>query len=275
MTDSITSTTNREPSAFDAALADYMKTRAVLNELPAHIGGDEERRLMDAQGVAEDRLFRQPPKSIADIRALAEIAWQDPASLPTSDMIATVLKGLRSLDGNAPSRTFDAKWWLYSFERFGGGYVVRGDEVLIVTPIPQSEALIGLLWELETRGGREQVKAAIREREAAKANPKGWRELRERVEAEDARLRANDQTSQVAAFGTPECEAAEARTAQIVESYDAAVDAIMRFPAPNPEALRYKLAILATERFTIGHDDNAADFARQVKADADALLAGA
>ncbi|MBY8335892.1 hypothetical protein KYN89_02405 [Alteriqipengyuania sp. NZ-12B] len=116
---------------------------------------------------AERKLFATKPRTVTDVRALAEIAFRDPDSIPGADLIGSVLNGLRDLDDNAPSPTFDPEQWLVLYERCGGGWVrPAGRELTLCAPVPASDGIQASLWELETRGGREQVLRLIEEREA-------------------------------------------------------------------------------------------------------------
>lgn len=102
-----------------------------------------------------------------------------------------------------------------------------------------------------------------------------WNTVRATYDAEDRRMQQNEATPYRGTIDDPECAIAEAKTAEIVGAYDKAADALLRFPAPNKEALRFKLAVLATSHFATMQHNDAADYAKQVRADADALLAGA
>lgn len=159
----ITTTTAPTQSRFDAALAEYLRERDRLEAMPVETTSrEDEGRAMEAMAAAEDRLFRHAPQTVSDVRALAEITWRDPDSIPDASMIGAVINGLRQLDGNAPSRTFAPESWLRNYERLGGGWTNVEGEVSLLAPVPSHDGLQAMLWELDTRGGREQVKVAIR-----------------------------------------------------------------------------------------------------------------
>lgn len=100
-----------------------------------------------------------------------------------------------------------------------------------------------------------------------------WSKLVAAYETAKAHYDANNAAPCDAAFGTPECEAAETLTNKIVNAFDAAADKLLRHPAPDQHALAYKLALLATEPFAGMHRHESAAYAVQIAADSRALLA--
>lgn len=276
---SITPRAAAAQTAFGEALADFLSARDALDALPVETtSSEDELRAMDAMGAAERRLFDKTPQTVADIRALAEIAWSDIDAPPTADMIGKVLSGLRVIDGQ-PSRVFNAAKWVADFRRFGGGWVVTDTGVQLLQPVPAGDQLDNLMWELRTRGGEDAVKAIIQAGEPI-ATPASeapdrlrWENIKRRFEVEVARMKANEATPYRGTIDDPECAKAEALTGQIVDAYDASADELLRFPAPHAEALRFKLALLAEDRFTMCQHNDAGEFAKIVAADADRLLA--
>ncbi len=274
----ITTAVSSRETDFDRALAEYLHARNTLDSLPAETtSGPDELVAMDAMGAAERRLFRQTPQNIADVRALAEITFNDPDSVPGWDLIGAVLNGLRLFD-YAPSRVFQPDRWIESYRRFGGGWVANEQGVQLLMPVPAGDALDGLMWELRTRGGEEQVKAIIAAGEpvtspAVKAIERArWEHVVRRFEIEAARMAANEEEPYRGTIDDPECEKAEALTAQIVEAYDAVAEELLRFPAPDAEALRFKLRLMACDHYGAFNQRHAPDFAKIIAADADRLL---
>lgn len=153
-------------SRFQQALAAYNAAFTAMTSAPRD--GDEkaDNARYAVMIEAERNLFAIQPNTINDVRALAEITFRDPDSIPGWDLIGAVLNGLRHLDGNATSPTFDPAAWLDLYEQCGGGWINRGDELTLCAPIPQSEGVQSLLFELETRDGTKQVLDLIRQREA-------------------------------------------------------------------------------------------------------------
>lgn len=270
----------REQRAFDRALAEYLRAREALDAMPVDTTSSEDEQLaMDAMAAAEHRLFRQTPQNMADVRALAEIAFTDPDSIPGMDLIGAVMNGIRQFD-HEPSRIFKPGRWIEQFKRSGGGWVVTDDQVALLSPVPQTDAIESLLWELRTRGGEEQVKSIIRETEPVAAplpaspNRTQWEHIQRRYEIEAARMAENESSPYQGTADDPECEKAEALTAQIVEAYDAVAEELVRFPAPDAEALHFKLALMACDHFGAFNSRHSREFAQVIAADAARLLAG-
>ncbi len=270
----------RPQSGFDRSLAEYLRARDALDAKPVETTSCEDEQLaMDAVAAAENRLFKQTPRSLADVRALAEIAFTDPDSIPGMDLIGAVMNGIRQFD-HEPSRIFNPGRWIEQFKRSGGGWVVTDDQVALLSPFPQTDAIDCLLWELRTRGGEEQVKSIIRETELvaapalATASRLHWEHIQRRYEVEAARMAENEGNPYQGTVDDPECERAEALTAQIVEAYDAVAEELMRFPAPDVEALQFKLALMACDHFGAFNSRQSHEFAQVIAADAARLLAG-
>lgn len=273
-----TTTRAREESAFDRCLAEYLQAREALDALPVDTtSADDERIAMDAMCAAERRLFKQTPQNIADVRALAEVAFTDPDSIPGMDLIGAVLTGIRAFDP-APSRVFDPAKWVEQFREYGGGWVVRDGRVDLLTPVPASDTLTTLMWELRTRGGEEQVKSIIRDLDPAARIATGererakWEHIQRRYEIEAARMAENEGRPYRGTLDDPECEKAEELTARIVEAYDAVAEELLRFPAPDAEALRFKLALMACDHFGAFNNRHAPEFAKIIAADAARIL---
>ncbi|KZY55398.1 hypothetical protein A3736_01865 [Erythrobacter sp. HI0063] len=269
-----TTTPASTQSAFDRAIADYGHARAALDALPVETTSSEvEQIAMDAVYTAERRLLRQSPQNVSDVRAMAEIVWADPDSIPCEDSIAAVLNGLRKLDGK-PSRTFSATAWLVQFERLGGGWTDVEGEVSLLTPVPTNDGLKSLLWQLDTTGGREQVKAAIRSKSdavSAVVAPTDWDTLCRNYERAKSAVDAHHAIGNPHPFGSAECNLQEATMETLATAQGDAFTALMLFPAPNAAALAYKLA---TQLTFLGGDQwhESSAIAKQLAADAASLL---
>lgn len=268
----------RPQSAFDRTLAEYLHARDTLNAMPIDTtSGEDEQLAMDAVTAAERRLFKQKPQNIGDVRALAEILWADPDSIPCQEMIGTVLKGLCQFDC-APSRVFDAARWVERYREWGGGWVVNDGDVQLLMPVPAGDVLEALMWELQTRGGEGQVKGIIRNRDPITAPASEaaarirWQHVLRRYQVEAASMAENEGTPYTGTIDDPECEKAEALTAQIVDAYDAVAEELMRFPAPDVEALRFKLRLMACDHFGAFNHRHAPEMAKIIAADADRLI---
>lgn len=277
MTDNTTTAAPRQ-TAFNRALAEYLLARDTLDALPDDTTTHEAETLaMDALCAAERRLFKQTPQNIADVRALAEVAFADPDSLPGWELIGAVLNGLRQFDPE-PSRVFNPTKWVDAYRRFGGGWVVTDEGVQLLMPVPASDTLENLMWELRTRGGEDAVKAVIEAGEHI-ASPAvettdrlTWENIKRRYEAEDERMAENEATPYTGTIDDPECAKAEAKTAEIVDAYDAAAEALLRFPAPDAEALAFKLKVMAGDFFAMFHSRHGSELAKIIAADAARLL---
>lgn len=268
-----TTTTTRQQTAFDRALANFLGARDALDALPVETtDGEVELRAMDAMGAAERRLFETTPETIGDVRALAEICWSDTDGIPTTYLIGKVLSGLRQIDGQQ-SRVFNPAKWVADYRRFGGGWVVTEDRVTLMQPVPSDDTLTNLMWELHTRGGEEQVKAIIAAGEAVQAPGiavNEWKALCRRYEDAKAAINAHKEPEGTVC-GSPDNIAHEAETERMANAQADAFDAVMLTPAPHAPALAYKLAINSS--FGAGELwHKGAEIAEQLAADAARLL---
>ncbi len=266
-------------SGFDRALGDYLRARDSLNAMPVETTSAEDETIaMDAMDAAQARVFKAEPESLADVRALAELTWQEPASQPSEELIEAVLAGIRKF-APGESRTFNAKTWLHYFTVHGGSWVNVDGEVKLLSPVPSGETLNGLLWELRTRGGEAQVKAVIMESGCAvSAEPSTvsggseWERLRADYEAAAVSMQNHIQP-RGHAFGSAENDAYEAETERLANIQADAFDQMMLHPAPDPSALAYKL----TTQSAFLQGDNwhkGAEIAAQLAADGKRLLSG-
>ena len=265
-----TTTTTTEQSAFTRALDEWLSNRRALDALPV-TDTEVETRFMDALSAAERRLFKATPKTIADVRALAEIAWQDADSLPPRELVASILMNLRRLDNDAPSRTFNPEAWLSWFERSGGGWVEREGEIILLVPSTGNN-VADAMWQLETLGGLEQVRELIRQRHVPQTAPvQTWGTLKSAYETASARL------DEHCAIRSPEVgddaiDNYETKTGVLADARADALTDLILFPAPNCKALAFKLraydAVIGGDSWTRG-----SELVAQLAADA-AWLAG-
>lgn len=270
-----TTTTARPQSHFDEALTEYLRERDRLEAMPVETTSrEDEGRAMEAMAAAERRLFNKTPQTVSDVRALAEIAWRDPDSIPDASMIGAVINGLRQLDGNTPSRTFQPDNWLRHYERLGGGWTNVEGVVSLLAPVPMPDGLQAMLWELDTRGGREQVKAAIRSLpNGALTVPASvrWQSLCRDYEQAKAAVDAHMAIGNPHPFGSHECDEQEATMEALATAQGDAYNALMLFPALDAAAVAYKLS---TQFAFLGGDhwNENAEIAKQLAADAATIL---
>lgn len=152
-------------SKFAIALATWRRRRDHQEAMPLNGCQEAEDDAWAATAYAEDVLVRTPAQTLSDLRAKAEIIWCDAGSVPSDEYVAAFFADLCNLTGNEQSRTFDAAGWLSWFERIGGGWVEREGDIILMAP--DQDQLKDAFWMLNTRGGREAVKAVIRERIAS------------------------------------------------------------------------------------------------------------
>ena len=154
-----------KPGLFQERLEAFLYARDRLEREPDGLRELESNHLADAYLYAENLVLGAPAADLADLRAKAEILWGDPAVDPDRSHVSAFLADLVRLTNHTPSRVFAADLWLARFEREGGMWVVRGDEVLILGPIGGgADVLIDLLTAMD---GAEAVKALIRRRHDA------------------------------------------------------------------------------------------------------------
>lgn len=257
----------RAQSRFDEVLADYNQHREWLDNLPVQSDADIETRFMDALGAAEQRLLRTPVGNVSDLRAMAEIIWQDRDGLPSSKMLSAFFDNLRRLDGNAPSRTFNPAPWLDWFERHGGGWIERDGEIVLLVPHGERDLITDAMWQLETRGALEQVKALIREQGTeTDDNKPAWGALLSLYQTAKARL--DEHCAQPSPeFDDAECDAYEAKTDKLATEHADLFVELMLAPAPDAAGLAYKMAAYAN---VVGGDawDRGAEMVAQLAQDA-------
>lgn len=151
---------------FDEDLAAYLETRDFLNNLQQGTSREDERRAEVDYNGARDRVTTSPALSPAELRAKAEIIWGDRESTPCEESRLSFLQDLQRLTDHAPSMVLDVPGWLSWFERSGGGWVQRDEEIVLL--VPEDGRADGAMFELAAHGAREQVFEHIRKRNPAR-----------------------------------------------------------------------------------------------------------
>lgn len=152
---------------FAAALSTYIFARDALNNQPPSNTADEGELLSDAYQNAYDRLLNTQAADLSDVRAKMEVLWEDANSLPRPEHLQSLMQDLVALTDAEPSRTFNAETWLHNFERFGGGYIERNGELVLLVPHGSTDgytqdAISDLMFTLEACHGRPAVVEVIR-----------------------------------------------------------------------------------------------------------------
>jgi hypothetical protein len=149
----------------------FLKARAQLDSTPVGTARVDEEVASAAYFHTEEQLLSEPAKSIHDLRLKCDLIWLDPQALPGPGLLSEIFADLRRLTGSGMSLVFRPKHWLEYFERRGGAWVVRGEEVFLLTP--KGADVDDLLYELDAAGGREAVFDLIRKRSAIEENADG------------------------------------------------------------------------------------------------------
>lgn len=159
---------------FADAVKAYNYARDALENQPDDTSAEQSELLSDAYSSAYERVITMRAADISDFRAKMEVLWEDPHSTPSATYLQSLMQDLIALTDAEPSRTFDAKLWLYHFERNGGGYIERDGELVLMVPhvVKDSTArdvLDDLMFSLEACQGRLAVIEAIKRRNGALA----------------------------------------------------------------------------------------------------------
>lgn len=154
-------------TVFAAALSAYIYARDTLNDQPLSNSVEQDDMYSEAYHGALDRLLKTRAADVSDLRAKMEALWEDPQTLPRADQMLAIMQDLLALTDLEPSRTFNAESWLYDFERFGGGWIERNGELLLMVPQGSTagrtqDAVADLMFTLEACHGRSAVINAIR-----------------------------------------------------------------------------------------------------------------
>jgi hypothetical protein len=149
----------------------FLKARAQLDGAPENRTRVDEEVASAAYFHTEEQLLAEPARNIHDLRLKCDVIWLDPQALPGTGLLSEIFSDLRRLTGGGMSLVFRPKNWLEYYERRGGAWVVRGDEVFLLTP--KGADLDDLLYELDAAGGREAVFDLIRKRSAIEENADG------------------------------------------------------------------------------------------------------
>ena len=105
-------------------------------------------------------------------------------------------------------------------------------------------------------------------RHGAKQDDPEWQSLVSTFEAAKSELDEWNKVKDNSVCGSHENREHEARTAALCDVFDTAVSRLILTNAPDAEALRYKLQILALPTFTEMHFSEAGEYAKQVAYDA-------
>ena len=146
---------------FANALSEWKRLRLAVNAAD-YTSSNEERDGFDLLVKAEARLLDCPVQNVHELRALAEVIFQDPDSIPGADTLAKLFSAILSLDKGNDSPTFDAAGELAQFEKAGLGWVERDGAITFMDK--NGDRLDLFKWLLETRGATEQVKQVIANR---------------------------------------------------------------------------------------------------------------
>lgn len=152
---------------FAAALEAYIYARDALNNQPDANSNEQCELLSDAYQSAHERLITTKVADVSDFRAKMEALWEDPHSIPPVQYLQAMMQDLLVLTDAEPSRTFNAEHWLHHFERFGGGWIERNGELVLLVPHGSTDgytqdAIADLMFTLEACHGRDAVIEAIR-----------------------------------------------------------------------------------------------------------------
>jgi len=143
------------------ALGTYIFALNRLDDAPSDIDEEEEELLANAFGKAREQLANCPAETIDDLRVKFDVMCLDACSCPQRDDVRRLFQDFRRLSSSRTSPIFRPEKWLKWFQRNGGGWVARGEEILLLTPCNGDAD--DCMDELEASGGCEAVKALIRE----------------------------------------------------------------------------------------------------------------
>jgi hypothetical protein len=152
-------------SDFAAKLCEYLIARGKLDNTPVDVSQADETVASAAYMHTEEALIETPANNLDDLRTKFDVIWLDSMTVPNPATVLAVFADFRRLTGGGMSRVFRPNKWLEYFERKGGMYCVRGDEVFLLTP--NGANLDDAMFELEAAGGRVAVFDLIRERVSA------------------------------------------------------------------------------------------------------------
>ena len=258
---------------FKLATRNFVSARSYLHSLPEDIDEQEENRADVAFFSAYDSLIGTPAISLADLRVKFDVIWSELDALPGPTAVQRMFADIHRLAGDGPSLIFDPEDWLDGFEKRGGVYCVRGDEVFLLTP--KGKRLDADMFELDALCGREAVYDLIRqrtnERDHPQAGPKSWAELLPAYNRAAADMDHHSAVTDNSLCGSPENIAHEAETARLADIQMDALNALLLAPAPDLAALRTKLDIFAKERLVEGWHTNA-EISDQLAEDARTLI---
>ena len=254
---------------FASALSDWKRQRLTLNAAD-YASSDDEQNGFDLLAKAEARLLDSPVQNVHELRALAEVIFQDPDSIPGADTLAKLFGAMRSLDKGNDSPTFDAAAELAQFEKAGLGWVERDGAITFMDN--NGDRLDLFKWLLETRGATEQVKQAIANRSEDRETPSAWATNLSAYQTAKARLDEHQfSTGERPAFGTQESKDDEDKLTDLSDAHYAATVTLLTTPAPTVAAYRQKVELHATEQAYLWNDNQ--QIAEALATDAISLLA--
>ena len=155
---------NLEQNRFNERLGVYVRRRNAVDDMSPD-DDDQVNDATDALVAAAERVISTPAVTLMDVRAKLEVLFDDDTLPVEGTDLNEVFDDLARLTGNATSPTFDAERWLVRFQNYGGGWVERDGEVVLL--YPDRVGMETCRWLLETRNGLHAVKAAILARSAA------------------------------------------------------------------------------------------------------------
>ena len=259
-----------KPTEFEQALELYQQGQSALG-IASESGPSNAEDVAYATMIeGERRLFNTKAKNLSEFRAKFEVAYRDPQSLLPEREVNSLFIDLRNLTSNEASRTFQADLWVDWFQEYGGGWIERDGEITLLYP----ESLLGssTQWELESRNALPLVRAEIRKRLADHGpdSPPTWGQLVQTYHRTKAAIDAHCAKRDKSDFGSPENESYEATTDRLSDDHARAIDALFDFASPDVAALKFKIALYASEQLEGWHRAN--DFAKIIAKESERLI---
>lgn len=254
---------------FANALSEWKRLRLAVNAAD-YTTSNGEQDGFDLLVKAEARLLDSPVQNVHELRALAEVIFQDPDSIPGADTLAKLFSAILSLDKGNDSPTFDAAGELAQFEKAGLGWVERDGAITFMDN--NGDRLDLFKWLLETRGATEQVKQAIADRTDDRETQSAWAANLSAYQTAKARLDEHQfRTGERPAFGTQESKDDEDKLTDLSNAHYAATVMLLTTPAPTVAAYRQKVELHANEQAYLWNDNQ--QIAEALATDAKSLLA--
>lgn len=143
------------------ALETYIFALNRLDDAPSGIDDEEEEMLSNAYSRARELLIRSPAETIDDLRVKFDVLCLDGNRCLQREEAKGLFRDLRRLSSSHTSPIFRPDKWLKWFQRNGGGWVEREQEIVLLAPCNGNAD--DCMEELEASGGCEAVKSLIRE----------------------------------------------------------------------------------------------------------------